>query len=310
MKVIVHSPLSGIGQVCIKYCKLLGIRLSKPTDPIEGEDVFMFCLPVPENLELMSKIKKESKSYKFMTVCETETVHPAYGKLFDISKDFYVPSKFCKKILERQFPEANLRVLEHWIPPPTPNLGTLVLPSPRPYIFYTIGNAIDPRKQVQKIIGAFLSLGLKNSHLVIKATCNTNVDWKIPGVTIINGLVDDDTIQRIHNTCDCYVSFSNSEGVGMGAIEAALNNKPVIIPKYGGCSEYIKTPFVITCGRKLVGFTDFLFTPDLEWGDPNLQDLLNHMKYCYDKNITSWEHVHTKEMLCQDKIKSKFIDDP
>lgn len=148
MKVIVTTPLSGLGQVCIKYCKLLGIKPSKPTDPVEGEDVFMFCLPIQENLELMKKIKNYSKSFMFMTVCETETVHLDYGKLFDISKTFYVPSMFCKRVLERQFPDAKLVLLEHWIPPPVGGLGTLILPKPRPYLFYTIGNAIDPRKQV------------------------------------------------------------------------------------------------------------------------------------------------------------------
>lgn len=309
MKVIVHTPMSGIGQVCLKYCKLLGVKPSKPTDNLKGEDVFMFCLPIPQHFEEMENIKKVARSYKFMTVCETETVHPVYGKLFEISNRFYVPSNFCKNILSKQFPDAQLSVIEHWIPPPVSGLGTLMLPTPRPYMFYTIGNAIDPRKQVLKMVGAFLALGLTNSHFVIKATCNTLVEWKLPGVTIINGLVDDETIQRIHNTCDCYVSFSNSEGVGMGAIEAALNNKPVIMPKYGGCKEYVKTPFLIECDRKAIGYTDFLFTPALIWGDPELSCLMKHMKYCYDKNITSWEHTHTKEILCQEKIKSKFIND-
>ena len=308
MKVIVQTPLSGIGQVCLKYCKLLGVKPSKSTDDFKDQDVFMFCLPVPDNLELMERIKKEAKSYKFMTVCETETVHPLYGKLFDISKTFYVPSKFCKNILQKQFHDVHFKILEHWIPPPTLGLGTLMLPSPRPYMFYTIGNAIDPRKQVLKMIGAFLALGLQNAHFVIKATCHSPVEWKIPGVTVINGLVDDDTIQRIHNTCDCYVSFSNSEGVGMGAIEAALNNKPVIIPKYGGCKEYIKTPFMIDCNTKQVGYTDFLFTPTQVWGDPILKDLMKHMKYCYDNNITQWDHEHTKNMLCQNKLKQKMLE--
>ncbi len=306
MKVVVHSTLSGIGQVCLKYCKLLGIRPSKPDDNFEGEDVFMFCLPIPEHLELMDIIKKVSKSYKFMTVCETETVHPVYGKMFEISPTFYVPSNFCKKILEKQFPRISLTVLPHWIPPPVPGLGTLTLPNPRPYMFYTIGNAIDRRKQVLKMIGGFLALGLQNAHFVIKATCKTSIDWKVPNVTIINGLVDDDTIQRIHNTCDCYVSFSNSEGVGMGAIEAALNNKPVIMPRYGGCKEYVKTPFLIDCDKKPIGYNDFLFTPALLWGEPVLGDLLKHMKYCYDKNITKWDHEYTKEILNSEKIKNLF----
>jgi glycosyltransferase involved in cell wall biosynthesis len=306
MKIIVSNHLSGIGQVCLKYCKLLGVEPSKPTDPIDGEDVFMFCLPVPDNIQLMQNIKNYSKSYKFMTVCETETVHPVYGKLFEISKTFYVPSNFCKKILERQFPGVTCHLLEHWIPPPKLNVGKIGLPSPKPYIFYTIGNAIDPRKQITRIIGTFLELALPNSHLLIKATCSKDVDWKVPGVTIINGLVDDDSIQRIHNSCDCYVSFSNSEGVGMGAIEAALNNKPVIMQEYGGCQEYIKTPFMIKCNRKKIGFSDFLFTPNLEWGDPEQEELKKYMKYVYENEITQMDHPHTHSFVCAEKIKRYF----
>jgi len=173
-------------------------------------------------------------------------------------------------------------------------------------MFYTIGNAADPRKQVQRIVGAFLGCGFTNAHLVIKATCNRSIDWKIPNVTIINGLVDEDTIQRIHNTCDCYVSFSNSEGVGMGAIEAALNNKPVIIPSFGGCKEYVKTPFILDCDQKTVGYTEFLFTPDLVWGDPRILDLMKHMRYCYNKNITYWEHEYTHEIVSAKEIKNSL----
>ena len=120
MKVIVHNPLSGIGQVCIKYCKLLGVKPSKPTQSFKDEDVFMFCLPIKEHLELMERVKSESRSFKFMTVCETDTVHPVYEKLFEISRVFWVPSEFCKNILEKQFPYTDLRVLRHWIPPPPP----------------------------------------------------------------------------------------------------------------------------------------------------------------------------------------------
>ena len=47
-------------------------------------------------------------------------------------------------------------------------------------------------------------------------------------------------MDKIHKSSDCYVSFSSSEGVGMGAVEAALRGKPVIITDYGGAPEYVK----------------------------------------------------------------------
>ena len=36
----------------------------------------------------------------------------------------------------------------------------------------------------------------------------------------------------------------------MGAIEAAMNNKPVIMARYGGCKEYVSTPFIIDQRRR------------------------------------------------------------
>lgn len=302
MKVVVAAPLSGIGQVCLKYCKLLGVEPSGLGEDFTGQDVFFFCLPIPHHLEAMKRIKDTAKSYRFMTVCETETVSPEYGKLFKISRKFWVPSEFAKNILERQFKEARITVFRHWVPPRIHKAGTLGLPSPRPYIFYTIGNAADPRKQMLRIVGTFLSLALPNSHLIIKATCREPVDWKIPGITVINGLVDDNVMQMIHNTGDCYVSFSNSEGVGMGAVEAAMNNKPVIMQDYGGCSEYVVTPFLVPCGLKRIGYTDFLFAPDMIWGDPDIGELARCMREVYSKGLRTWNHEHTHKLMARDNF--------
>lgn len=45
----------------------------------------------------------------------------------------------------------------------------------------------------------------------------------------------------------------------MGAVEAALYHKPVIITDYGAPSEYIKTKYLIECGRQEILEDDFLF---------------------------------------------------
>jgi len=50
----------------------------------------------------------------------------------------------------------------------------------------------------------------------------------------------------------------------MGAVEAAMRDKPVIISDYGGLKEYVRTPYVIRTGRRKVGMVDFLYTPDME----------------------------------------------
>jgi glycosyltransferase involved in cell wall biosynthesis len=228
--------LSGIGQVVNKYCKLVKggeyHQLGQGDVPA-NRDVFMFALPIQPWLERIPHIKKISKRVVCMTVCETETVHPDYGLLFDLFDVILTPSVFCQRVFERQFPLKKFEVLRHHVtlmkPPKTP-----VLEVPKDhYIFYHIGNIMDQRKNVKRIIEAFIRLQLPKSLLVLKATCTQPVEWKIPGVFIINGLVSDEAIRSIHDVCHCYVNFSSSEGVGMGAVEAALYNKPVITTEYG-----------------------------------------------------------------------------
>jgi hypothetical protein len=147
------------------------------------------------------------------------------------------------------------------------------------------------------IIESFLSCQFPNAALVIKATCHTDVPWKIPGVQIINGLISAEEIEKIHERCHCYINCSHSEGVGMGAVEAALRNKPVIIGDYGGLKEYVKTPWVVPCTKGPIGFDDFLFTRDLNWGFPDKNELIKCLKDCYSKQVTEWDHSWTRELI-------------
>jgi glycosyltransferase involved in cell wall biosynthesis len=149
---------------------------------------------------------------------------------------------------------------------------------------------------------------MPNSILFLKATCNEVIKWKIPGVVIINGLLNDSDIDIIHNTGHCYVSFSNSEGVGMGAVEAAARDKPVILTEFGGATEYIKTPYTIKCERKFIGYNDFLFTSNLEWGKPNVEQLYEFMRDAYNKKLTYMDHQHTRDFVNPEKIKGLFDD--
>ena len=90
------------------------------------------------------------------------------------------------------------------------------------------------------------------TFLVLKATCVRPVEIRLPNVLVLNGLLPESDLECIHQSCDCYVSFSSSEGIGMGAVEAALHNKPVIITDYGGAPEYIKTPYTVPCGLQAI----------------------------------------------------------
>lgn len=302
------TPLSGIGQVVSKYSKLLNGKIIYVDDDsvdLTGKEVFAFALPIQMWIDKLKKVKEIAKNVVCMTVCETENVHPAYGELFALFKNFIVPSEFCKSVFSRQYPKNRFFVVRHWEPLPRPCMSRLCAPK---YVFYHIGNIIDHRKQVNKIVSAFTELNLPGTQLVLKATCKQPVKLKMPNVLVINGLLDNEQMDRIHNSCDCYVSFSHSEGVGMGAVEAALRDKPVILSEYGGAKEYIKSEYTIPCKMTTVGCNDFLYTPYMLWGDPDYNSLKSFMTEVYEKRVRSVNHEYTRILLEPETIRNQLSE--
>ena len=300
------TMLSGIGQVLNKYRNLLGGTYYDFNDPSKipkDQDVFMFLLPIKNFLECVPRIKSISKRVLCMTVCETETVHEDYEKVFKLFDVIMTPSEFCKTIFERQFPGVTkFVVVRHFVPVPR-----LIKTQDRPtYIFYHIGNITDPRKNIAKLVEAFMFLDLPYARLFLKATCVNHVDLNVKNVFIVNGVLPDDQMEKIHNGCDCYVSFSSSEGAGMGAVEAAMYDKPVIITDYGAPTEYIKTPYTIKCGMRPIPEDDFLFKKGMLWGDPDYNQLLEFMQDAYDKKLRFMDHSHTKSIVSSENIKNQI----
>jgi glycosyltransferase involved in cell wall biosynthesis len=290
------SLLAGIGQVTKRYSDMLNgeyVEMGQECKQPRYKKGFAFILPVPVQLEWVDAYASLCDDFMYMTICETETVDPSYSILTKY-KTLWVASDFCKTVFERQFPEVEwkvLRLLAYEKPHVAPS-------NPTPYTFYTIGNVVDKRKNIDGLINAFLACGFgSEARLVLKATCKDHVTVNVPNVLVINGLLSDEQIDKIHASCHCYVNCSHSEGVGMGAVEAAMMNKPVIITSYGGLREYVDTPWVVPCTKGPIGFDDFLFTKDLIWGHPSQEALQSALADCFQKRITFWDHVRTREIM-------------
>jgi glycosyltransferase involved in cell wall biosynthesis len=289
--------MSGIGQHLKKYSSLFrgSTYIEISGDIPECDEAFIFALPVVHWLERIPELKRKIKNLTCMTVCETETVHEDYGKLFDHFERVAVPSSFCRRVFSRQFPKTTFYIVHAHVP------------MDERYTFYHIGNIMDPRKKFRSILEAFVRLNEPHARLVVKATCNSPVTINLPNVRVINGLITDDEMNDLHKSCDCYVSFSHSEGVGMGAVESALHDKPVIITDYGGAVEYIKTPYTIECTLQELEKDDFLFKKGMLWGNPNSDQLLEFMRDAFDKRLKYMDHSHTKKITSKGSVLNEFL---
>jgi glycosyltransferase involved in cell wall biosynthesis len=294
--------LAGIGQVTKRYTDLVDgeyVEIGQQPKKTRYDHGFAFVLPIENQLAAVDQYAQICTEMTYMTVCETEPVNPVYG-ILSRYKTIWCPSEFARSTLEKQFPSVEWKLLRHWAPEKPLKFPREFDEQGRqtPYTFYTIGNIADPRKNINGLIQAFQDCQFgPAARLVLKATCIESVRIDVPNVVVINGLLSDEAIERIHGSCHCYVNCSHSEGVGMGAVEAAMMSKPVIITDYGGLKEYIKTPWVVACAKGPIGFDDFLFTKDLEWGRPSHEDLVRCLKECFEQRVTSWDHSWTRSLM-------------
>jgi glycosyltransferase involved in cell wall biosynthesis len=164
----------------------------------------------------------------------------------------------------------------------------------------------DKRKNFGAMLRAFMRLENPNAHLIIKEQSNAPINLNIPNVQIINQELTEEEMNQIHDQCDCYVNTSHSEGIGMGPVEAALRDKPVIIPDFGATPEYIKTPYLVKCKQVKIGKGYYLFKDDMVWGEPDEDMLYEFMKDVLDKNLRYMDHTYTKEIMNSENIIKDF----
>ena len=304
--------LAGIGQQLFKYVELFPgaqfLEVDKINQLQPDKRVMIYSIPCEPWFSVMAHIKRISKSVLCMTICETETVHETYGKIFEIFDIVYTPSSFCQRVFSRQFPTTTFRVIHAYVPLPRTIQSTNRLDVPEgKYVFYHIGNILDQRKNVSQIVNSFVKLNLKDSFLVLKATCKQPVNSGHPNIKVINDLQPQVVIDRLHDICDCYVTFSNSEGIGMGAVEAAMRDKPVILPEYGGAPDYIHSEYTISCDLQEVPRDDFLFKKGMMWGKPDVSQLEKYMTECWSSKSRKADHSFTRSVVSRENILKEFF---
>jgi glycosyltransferase involved in cell wall biosynthesis len=298
--------LSGIGQVMRKYAWLTGGEYVEYGQQFKGGSMIAFVLPVRPIVDLLKQYQKQASKVTFLTICETETVHEDYQMLFELGDTFWVASEYCSTILKRQFPQGNFPVLKLYAFPPGPATPIKQLPDlTGKYVFYHIGNVIDPRKNTKTLIECFLRAQIPNSVLLLKATCNQPVPWKVPGVIVIEGLLSEQELEWIHRVGHCYVSMAHSEGAGMGAIEAAMRHKPVIVPEYGATKEYVDA-FLVPCKPAEVPNDDFLFKKGMMWSDPDPEIMIELMKRIAKNG--PMKIAHTKTYLTMAEVPHNLLE--
>ncbi len=182
----------------------------------------------------------------------------------------------------------------------------LPIENARGFVFYSIFQWIE-RKDPRSLLTAYWREfeHEQNVTLVIKTYglgFNDNQKQKIyddialwkkelglasyPNTLIIDYLLSDKDIHRLHESGDCFVSAHRGEGWGCPQAEALCHGKPVISTNLGGVHEWISDEAMCKVGYSMTNVQGMKwaeqYTKDQKWGQVDVSDLRRTMRKIFD----------------------------
>ncbi|MGA7201111.1 MAG: glycosyltransferase [Candidatus Cybelea sp.] len=95
---------------------------------------------------------------------------------------------------------------------------------------------------------------------------------------------DQAQINALHERGDCYLSLHRGEGWGYPLFEAAARGTPVVASAQGGPLDFLDPSRhrLVPCRGQAVQEPYFLFTRDMQWGEPDLSAAATALRWVYE----------------------------
>jgi len=246
------------------------------------------------------------------TVWETDKLPRHWPRLLNATDLLLVPSDWNRDVFRESGVTTPIRVVPHCLRTELPaaqpwSQGI----DPSDYVFYTI-SVWSQRKAVRDTIEVYLRTFTERDPvaLIVKTSVEDlshgfvpfggqrllksrrAVDrilrrYKHPAkVRVITEALSGERILALHERGDCYVSLCRSEGWGLGAFDAAVRGKPVIMTGYGGQTEFLPADSAYLVDYRLVtvrnGFFHSSYTPDQKWAQADLERAAQLLRHVFD----------------------------
>jgi glycosyltransferase involved in cell wall biosynthesis len=216
--------------------------------------------------------------------------------------------------------------------------------TPSTYKFYTI-NELNGRKALSQLIrifcetfgpedDVFLYIKTSQHHTRLQLTqfldrLQISLAKKLPSLYIDQSVFSEKQIAAIHTLNDCYISISKGEGTGYSSCQAALFNKPIIIPNYSATPEYIKHAEFVDVDIVPASYCDHnfakhrrchptrcIFNPFYDssyqvWGQPRVHQVREKMLHCFRQKIKHGDprsRQHILEHFNFEKVAQRFAE--
>lgn len=189
----------------------------------------------------------------------------------------YVPTFVLPHMVER--PRLSPAALEHM----ARRLGLTNEHRRREFLFYTIVDTVNPRKNLPTLLAAFHTAfpgDESDVRLVVKQYRLPQEFSALPRIVDLPDMLDDEEIAALHALCNVYVSAHHAEAWGLPLSEALSFGNPVIATGYSGNMEFMHADNSIPVAYTLTSVSEAmcralpLFTPDMTWADIDVPSLV------------------------------------
>ena len=133
---------------------------------------------------------------------------------------------------------------------------------------------------------------------------------KCPRIIIDAKLRSDEYIEQLVKHCDVYLALPNSEGVGLGACNASLKGKVIIMTGWGGQREYIKYANWIDYDLDVVkvppDFVKWIRAPQ-RWAYPRIPHAVSSLRDVYNNFDEHRQRALGNRTAILERFSSKVI---
>lgn len=250
-------------------------------------------------------------------VWESSVLPEGYKKGISLCSEIWTCSEFSASAMRPIFP--HVKVVPHVVKRVVPSqqditwANSLIQKKEKEFLFFSIVDACNPRKNIDTLLKAFIKLQQTQSlpvRLILKQY-RMNIDYSsLPHVFSLSDKVPDERIAALHILSDAYISTHHSEGWGLGLSDAMAYGKPVIATGYSGNMEFMNeknsfpVPYALTHVSERMSKLIPLFTTQMYWADIDESALLATMQKVIRKDYNREIALSASEITKQFGIKS------
>lgn len=232
-------------------------------------------------------------------VWETDRLPRLYVEGLSRVDEIWTPSSYTEQTLKQYF--ENVVRIPHLVCKQSPQtdeinkVKKMIAYEDDIFYFYTIVDALNPRKNLRAALSAFDRISSQYEgrvRLVVKQYARIDkAIGRLPGVISIEQALDDVSITALHQVCHALVSSHCAEAWGLSISEAMSQGNPAIATGFSGNMEYMSEdnayPVAYTI-RNLteteVAFAPELFSEHMSWAQIDEEGLYEKMLTCFLAN--------------------------